>query len=260
MKQEVSQLLVSLNKFNATDTHSIFIPSLGREALFNSLTVKQQKDILKSAFDVRTGVFSFIEILNQLIAESCKESLNFNIIDKSYIALHFKSLFFKGKTYAKKKDEDVVIDLEAHIKNIKKEIIPQHLLKRDITIGPITAECSLPSLSYESSISAETKSIISNLIKDKKEENIKDVVGEVYIFEILKFLNSIKYIFNNEPVTVNMNDLNLKDKASVFENLPSTLNNGIIDYIKEIRNFEKKYLEVGDATITIDPIFFNKTD
>ena len=260
MKQEVAQLLVSLEKYNIAENFSIFIPSVGREVVFNSLTVKQQKDILKSAFDTKTAILSFIETFNNIIAESSKEPIAFNILDKTFIALKFKSLFFNGKTFGKDGENVQEIDLEAHLKTITPTPIPTELMQSTINVGPITAECSIPSLTYETAITKEAKAVIQDLIKDRKEENLKEAVGELYIFEILKFIKTLKYTFNNEPVTIDMTALPLKEKASVFENLPLSLNNLIIDYIKNVRNLEKPWLQSGNVTITIDPIFFNKTD
>ena len=261
MKQEVAQMLVSLDKFNTAENYTIFVPSVNKPVQFSYLTVKQQKDMLKSAFDTKTSVFLFIETFNRIIADACKEPIAFNIIDKAIIALHFKEHFFKGKSYAKKKDDTLAeFDLSTHLNTIPAAGIPDDLVKKTIVSGPLTVECSVPTLAYETAISAESRGVINAIIQEKKEENLRDAVGEIYIFEILKFINTIKYTFNNEPVVIDMTIMPLKEKAVVFENLPSTVNNLIIDYIKSIRNFEKTYLSVGDLTISIDPTFFNKTD
>jgi hypothetical protein len=260
MKPEVAQLLVALDKFNTAENPAIFVPSQGKTLPFNPVTVKQQKDILKSAFDTKTSVFLFIETFNRILAEACKENVPLTILDKSYLALHFKQKFFKGKSYGKKGEDLVPFDLDAHLKGLETKAIPAELIAKTITSGPLIVECVLPTLTYENAISAESRSVINELIKDKKEENIKDVVGELYIYEILKFIKTIKYTFNNEPVIIDLTQLPLKEKASVFENLPLTVNNEIIDYIKTVRIFEKPYLNAGDVSITIDPIFFNKTD
>ena len=260
MKPEVAQLLVSLDKFNVSENISIFVPSIGRPVVFSFLTVKQQKDILKSAFDTKTSVFSFTETFNRIIAESCKEPIAFNIIDKTVISLYFKQLFFKGISYGKRGDEVVSFNLDAHLQSIPLKVISTDLTKKTIVVGPLTVECSIPTLAYESLIATESKTIISNIVQDKKEETLKEAIGEIYIFEILKFINTIKYTFNGEPVIIDLTPLPLKEKASIFENLPLSVNNSIIDYIKAIRSIEKPYLQAGDITITIDPVFFNKTD
>jgi hypothetical protein len=260
MKQEVSQLLVSLEKFSTTENLHLYVPSLGRPVNFSFLTIKQQKDILKSAFDAKTGIFQFIETYNKILDEICKEKIPLNIIDKASISLYLKQRFFQGKCFGKLNGEDTEIDLAAHIESLPFVKIPNELLSKSITVGPITVECSIPLLSYEAAISSESKSILQELLKDKKDENLQDIIGEIYIFEILKFLKNIKYTFNNEPVNIDLTTLPLKEKASIFENLPLTLNNQILDYIKSIRNLEKPYLQVGDVSITIDPVFFNKTE
>jgi len=260
MKPEVAQLLVSLDKFNTSESQPIYVPSIGKAVMFSALTIKQQKDILKSAFDTKTSIFQFIETFNRIITETCKEKIPFTIIDKAIIALYFKQCFFKGKSYLKKEDTFIEFDLLEHLKGIKETPIPADLASKTIAAGPITVECSIPTLAYESTIAAESRGIISAIMLDKKEENLKDAVGEIYIFEILKFIKNIKYVFNGEPVVIDLTVLPLKEKASIFENLPLTINNSVIDYIKAIRNLEKPYLSVGDMTIVIDPVFFNKTD
>jgi hypothetical protein len=58
----------------------------------------------------------------------------------------------------------------------------------------------------------------------------------LFVYEILKFVSKIT-VGSDE---INMKELPIKDRLTIVENLPATINNEILDYIQETNNNEEE--------------------
>ena len=82
--------------------------------------------------------------------------------------------------------------------------------------GPIEIKLEIPSLKEENKV-------LSYLIDFLKREGDKDVgknIGNIYTFEIVKFINSVKF-GENELV---FSQIPVKDRVKVVESLPLSIN------------------------------------
>jgi len=83
---------------------------------------------------------------------------------------------------------------------------------------------------------------------------ISDAIGNLYIYEIAKYIDSIT--IGNE--TINCNLLAVKELVNIIENLPAKLNEEVLNFMSKLRKTEEEFLTVSNNIIIIDSRFFTK--
>jgi hypothetical protein len=135
------------------------------------------------------------------------------------------------------------------IKILDKIDIPlQHIVE-----GAVTVELDTPTLSEENKV-------INYAIDILKKDGEKDVgknLTNLFTFEIVKFVKSVKF----GDKSLGFSELSVKDRISVIENLPLSINQDIakfIDKIKEIDRTQTKVVIDGEEkSFDIDITFFD---
>jgi hypothetical protein len=133
--------------------------------------------------------------------------------------------------------------------------LPEHLKQKEISDNNLKVNLQVPSLTKDTEINRETAKKIS---QDKSESLSKEAVGEMFINELVKYIDKISIDNNGKIVELNFKDVTFEQKVQLVEKLPLTLNSKIFDYINEVRNFEKTaFIKDGkQLDLTIDPSFF----
>ena len=248
MGNSIDDILKELDTLSIQESLDIFVPSLNKYVKFKKLTLKQQKELLKTSIDENLIKLSFNILMNEIIAENIIEGIDTRSLltfDRNAIAvgLRVKSLESKYKT-----DDNKEIDLNGFIRHYPEIKIDKNQLKSDIIESNFTVLLEAPNLQTDKELSQYAL----NKIKNSANNDIKVIVGELVIYELVKFIKFIKI----QEKEVNFSTLPVKERITIAERLPSSITNRIFDFVKAFRDIEGQYSKVEDTVIDIDGNFF----
>lgn len=231
----VNSLLEKLTQIKSEDTVGVKLPSTGKEVVFNTINVKQQKNLLKYAMDGAGGIASVLKEMNTIIFDNIiDKTVEVSSVDKYPIllALRKKSLGdvirVDGKQYS-------LTDLPAYSK------LPKSLLSHNVNMFGISVDLQLPSLQKETEYLNKTISDVKKVTEDKA----KETVSVMYTYELIKFIKTITF----SDGSIEFGDLSTQDKKTIVENLPVELNQQILNFINKVRNFENEFITFVDNTV-----------
>jgi len=245
----VTSILSKLNQINESNLISVYVPSAKKEMKFKPISVRQQKDLIKSGLD---GILSGIiisNVINQVITDNSTEKYDFLVVDKIPVILSLRKQSFGSEFVSKQDQNETRYDLDLIL---SKDLSYTNIGKTQLSLDNVDITVTLDVLTLEE----DTK--INNFQLDKlkkgKEEDISETVGSLFIYEILKFITKLEV--NKEEV--DMKAYSIKDRLSVVENIPAELNNKILEYIQGFRKEEMDYITVDGNTLSIDARLFSK--
>lgn len=237
---------------------STFARTLNADVTLLPLTIKQQKNIIKTALDVVLSPITFSLITSEIIKENLQPKANLSILDKplALLALRTNSL---GSEYTVDSEEKTVLDLTNIL--TKRNPVDVSSLSETLTFDNLEITTKVPSLEEDYRVNLECKKVLENR-KSADSEKVKDLIGEVYVYEIIKFIDNIKITVDSKVDEVKFNVLSINQKVETVESLPMAVTTKLIESIAKIRNVESEPLKVlvGDkeVTISIDTAFFTK--
>jgi hypothetical protein len=243
----VNSILSKLNQLSNDNLVSVYIPSAKREMKFKQLSVKQQKDLIKTGLDGTISGLTFNNAVSDIIADNSIENYEFLVVDRYPIILALRKYSFGTKFVSRDGETEETIDLD--------DIISKNLeFSQDFcVIIPLNEEVS----AYIDVCSLKTDKTINDYqisaMKKRKDESISDSIGEIFVLEIVKFITKL----NIGSDSIEMSTLSIKDRVSIVESIPVTLNNLILEYIQLLRKTEMEYLKVGDVQLQIDARLFS---
>lgn len=240
--EKFNEALASLDSLKKE--FELFVPSQGKKVKFKGLTTKQQKDAVKSALEKAFSGISFAILANSIIKENSLEKIEFLTSDRSYLlaALRASSL---TKLYKK---DDKEIDISFVLSN--NITLPSDIRTLEIVEDNLKVKASIPNFTRDTAINIETKKKLTPLPDD---DNLaKEAVGEIYINELAKYIDSIHITTGSDIVELTFDSLTLTQKIQVLEKLPLSVNNKLIDFINNAKAFEKKYFEKDGVSVDID--------
>lgn len=240
--ENFNNVLTSLEGLNKT--FDIFVPSLNRKIKFKGLTTKQQKEAVKTALDKAFSGISFSNLTNTIINENSTEKVEFNILDRNYILVVLRALSLSSTVIS----EEGTLDISFVANN--NFTIPENLKNRELEDSNLKINVTLPSLAQDSFINQETKKKLSPLADN---DNLpSEAVGEMYVNELVKYINKIVINDGTKPVEVEFNQLTFSQRVKLVENLPLSANTKLVNFINEVKQFEKKYFVQNDKEVEID--------
>ena len=159
----------------------IFVPSANKDVNATQINLKQQKDIISTAVNGVVGALQFTKAVNDVIVDNV-DGDNFYTFDRVpvLLALRQQSL---GSSIKDSKDNIVSIDDFVS----KAKDTPKFELKKEVSIDSIKVKLKLPTLKEENVILKRCISEIENL----KSDSLSDAMGLIYIFEIVKVIESV---------------------------------------------------------------------
>lgn len=208
------------------------------------LSFKQQKNLISTIADGVVGALKFQKFINEAIIENT--GLNtLKVSDKLPIILKMR-MDALGNTIKIDGEEGDISPVLEKAKKLK--------FKQTKTIkGQLLVELEVPTMVYENSIIHAT----IECLKREGDSEVSKNVGNIYTYEILKYIKSIKF---GEEVLV-FSDIPIKDKVKIVDNLPVSLNKEIISFIQELKNKETETLKVvingEEKGFDIDVSFFD---
>ena len=243
MDNNVQQFLDSIQELKAKKFKA-YQASTKKEVDCSPLTFKQQKDIIATVADGTVGVLKFQKILNDILIENT-ESDTLKVEDKLPLILKIRG---ESLGYDLKLDGEVG-SIESNIQSTRKIKSP----KEKTISGAVDVVLATPTLKDENKV-------INYAIEILKKDGDKDAgknIGNIYTFEIVKFIKSVKF-GENEIV---FGDTPVKDRVKIVENLPLSLNKEIIKYIEAFKEDEQSHLKVTingeEKAFDIDVSFFD---
>lgn len=246
--EKLSSALNSLDSL--TKSYEIFVPSLNRKVKFKGLNTKQQKDAVKSALEKTSAGLSFSLLLNSILKENCQEKVEFLLTDRSYIAACLRVLSLSPIYGKDENKQDLTFVLTNNIP------LPVELKAAEISEDNIKLTLSIPTFIRDSIVNIETKKKLLPL--PDNDDLPKEVVGEIYINELVKYIDKLTIIDNGAVTDINFDELTVLQKVQLIEKLPLTVNTKLLDYINRVKLFEKKYFTHNNnvVDISIDPTLF----
>lgn len=225
----------------------IYVPSRDKDVVATPITLKQQKEIISTTLGGIRGALDFTKIINELILENIHEK-DFYTFDRTPIilGLRYNSLGDKVKT-----GDDKVVSLKPILNNIKTKEAKFTLTKK-ASIDSIKVHFRVPTLEQETVVIKKCILEIDKL----QEENITKAMGMIYIFELIKYIDSVS-IGGEEALY--FNDLKVMDRVKILEQLPLQVYDKLSTFIKPINDYDISILSTDDGTITIDTSLFDAT-
>jgi hypothetical protein len=248
MSSNVSDILKQLETLNASAGISVYIPSLKKAVRFKNLNLKQQKDLLKSSIDDTLTKLSFTTKFYNIIQENAIDILDINKLytfDRSAIALSLRANGLSS-TYNGINLNDVIAQTQTIV-------ISPESLGTTLNVQDLTVNLEAPTLGVDRDINLTTTAKLKN-VSDK---DVKTLVGELFVHEIVKFIKTITFKTESGEQVVNFSELKVDDKITVTEQLPSTVTGKILDYIKSYRTFESKFVTLNETSVEVDSSFFS---
>jgi hypothetical protein len=242
MEDNVKSFLEKIKELKE-QTVKVYVGSLKKEVDSLHLSFKQQKDLIGTIGDGNLGALKFQKVLNLAVLDNVGND-TLLVTDKLPVIIKLRSESIGNLV----KRDDIDINLEDVLKNLKNIKYP----KSKTIKGNITIELQIPT------IKEETKVIQTALESLKQDEtDIGKSIGNIYTYEIVKYINKIKFgedelLFSAIPV---------KDRFKVVDNLPLSTNKEIIEFIQDIKVKESEALEYNvngeTKVLEIDVSFFD---
>ena len=248
---KIKQIAI-INKVNT------YARSVNADVSFLPLTIKQQKNIIKTALDVVLSPITFSLTTTEIIKENIQTKTNLSIIDKPLILLALRANSL-GTSYVIDGEQKEVVDLSECLK--RREAINIADLAETLTFDNLEITTKVPSLEEDYRVNLDCKRVLDSR-KSNDNDKIKDLIGEVYVYEIIKFIDNIKVTVDNKTDEIKFNILSINQKVETVESLPMAVTTKLIQSIANIRKVETDSLKlmVGDkeVTINLDTAFFTK--
>jgi hypothetical protein len=244
-------ILTKLKELNNSNLVSVFVPSQQKEMSFRQISVKQQKDLMKTGLDGALSGLTISNVIAGIILENSVEKCDFLVSDRIPIILALRKHSLGDVVSIKDENEQTkTYDLDKIIINKLNYTLPYTKVVSEKT-SSIKVELSVPTLDDDIKINDFQLS----LLKKKKDElEISDTVGSMFVFEVCKFISKIT--LNGEET--DLNGFSVKDRSTVVENLPASINSQILSYLQTFREEETEYLKIDGDQLPIDARLFSK--
>lgn len=241
-------LIEFFKELDTVNGYDVYIPSLDKDLKFKQLTTEQLKSLLKTAVGSPIYNTDFILAFNNIIKDNCLDkdvnTDNFTIYDKLFILFKTKiecispdyTFYFTDEEISEfnLSDESSTISLLNHYNNFRNK--GKKITNKTIQSNNITIECSLPTLDIENKFEKELHS--DNIYDDLTTKDLQDIIGDTFINEISKFINSITVDGNIHDLTTE----SFTNRVKIIEKMPVNIVNDIIKYIEEYKNTTKELL------------------
>lgn len=244
-----SDLLSKLNKINEANTVLAYIPSINKKSAFRAVNVKQQKDLIGTASPNATAGVVLNQSLNKIVLEnSVDKEICFSIIDRYPVILALRGLI-NDKIQA---GDNNFIDIQNHLKEKENNKIDVDMTAQVIEpAAGVSISLAIPSIKKDS----EINEALIKIIKSSKDENFGEIISNLFIYEIIKFIENISV---GDDV-YNFNDFTINERIKLVESLPVSINSKIMQYMEEVRGVENMFIETEFGSIEIDATFFTAT-
>jgi hypothetical protein len=239
----VKSFIDELKQLSNNDCFNVYVPSLDKEIKFRAFSVKQHKDLMKSALDGVEGTLKMYKIFNDIILSNSLDPVDFTLYDRTKILVDLR-----------KQCISEIVDISDIKYNLNDLPVFNFSFDKEQTFKykKITVEVSLPSLEIDSNITE--KSVLEFSKYSTEDKKIGNSLSILLVYELMKFINTLTI----EDTVINFNEINTTDKKAIIDNLPLKLINDILDYIARFKDYEQALFTFSDGTkLTIDASFLS---
>ena len=106
----------------------------------------------------------------------------------------------------------------------------------------------VPTLREENSILTKCEQDIST-----EQDQLKDGVGKLYIYELLKYIQSVQV----DDDILDLSDVKISERVKLVEKLPLSVYTKVSSFIEDINKYNSDLLTVDEEEISIDVEFFD---
>jgi len=237
MAENIENILNYLKELGIATSFSVQIPSTNNIVTFKQLNTEQLRQLLETITSTATITNKFNTVFLKILKDNLlTEGTNIDdltIYDIQYLALQMRvnSLSDKLTIYFTEEEIDAYqlpnasyeLDLKEFINSKKLNVVPNEL----VTENNIQIICQVPTAKDEGAFLKHFTNNIETVLK----KDLEDLVGEIFIYEIVK---SIKQITTNET-TIIFENLSFTDRAEIVKQLPTSLTGKIITYIEKYK-------------------------
>ena len=211
------------------------------------LTLAQQKKIIESAGDETLAVLFFNTIFYSILKENIiNDNINnFNTVDRVQMALALRN-YLNNEVEIDDGSKINLNEIISRNKEINETLEPEEIIEDNFTF-----QVAAPSLELDEKINK----ILLNKYKNSNlnENKLKNLISDLYVYEITKFITRIKI---NEAELIVHDNINIS--VEILEKIDTKIFGKITEYINKTRDLEAKYAKfiTGDETIEITPNLF----
>ena len=244
MSSTARSFLNKLKDINEANTVTVKVPSLEKNIDLKLISVSQQKDMLRTAFDGVDGIIARSVVSNKIITDNIVGEDELLTIDKPaiFIALRTESL---GTAITVK---GVEYDL-TNVTPIKKSDVK---LKHTVTHDDIKVDLAVPTLAIDSEVSAKLAKEIAKV--ETTDDKIKAGIDIVISHESAKYIDKVTV----GEDTIMFAEISVHERVDIVNNLPLSLNNDIVSYIGSIKEATDKAMTVAEEVVVeIDASFLS---
>ena len=201
------------------------------------LNLQQQKIIIENSIQSNLSVLFFNNSFYNIIKENFAGDINtLDTIDRVSISLSLRQKMSNEYTL-----DDTKVNLSDIIDKNKK---PLSIDPLEIVTDSFTFRVSKPSLVLDNKVNK----LLLNKYKGKKitEDNVNNVISDLYVYEILKFVDEI--IVGDKTLVISEN---FNNSLKILSEIETSELKEIFNYINKIRD-----IELNMTHISITPDFF----
>jgi hypothetical protein len=238
---DIKDFLSELKELNEKDVFKVHIPSINKKVPFKAFSVKQHKDIIKTALDGVGGSILVGKVYNDIIEENCIEDASFRLFDRNKILVDLRRQSVGDKIKIEETDYRIS-ELPGYNFNFPQE--------ESFEYKGLTITVEIPDLQTDSRVIEKCVLEINKLTSEEKKLN--NSINLLLIYELIKFIKSVK----TDTGEIFFADLGIYDRKNIVENLPLRLNNDVLDFITRYKQYEQDLLTFSDGTkLIIDASF-----
>ena len=238
---DIKSFLSELKQLNEKDCFDVFVPSINKKVLFKALSVKQHKDVVKSLLSGVEGTVLVAKIFNDIINENSVQPINFKLYDRNKILVELRRQSISNKVTIDDKDY-LLSELPEYTAIFKEDA--------EFSYKGIKVKATIPTLELDSKITEKSVVEISKFTSDDKK--VGNSINVLLAYEIMKFIETIQI----DDTLIIFSELGTYDKKNIIENLPLKLNNDILEYITQYKEYEQELFTYSDgAKLNIDGSF-----
>ena len=233
----------------------IFVPSINKNVMFKPLNIRQQKEIIKSSLDKNIPGISFNTVINEIISENSQEKIEFLVLDRLNIAFNLRKNIFGDKINVSRSEESKIFtSIDEKLSKIKLQV-SDSLKQKEINIDGLKILLKTPTLNTDNKVNKDAQKNLSHLLE--KDNAVKDLVSELFVYELIKFIDTIEI----DSQILLVKELSISQQIKTLESLPANVNKEIMNFVESIRDYEKQYqvfkVENKEYNVTIDASFFS---
>ena len=215
-----------------------FLPTLNKSIDILPISLSQQKTIIESTIDTTVSLLNFNSNIYKIINQNTSEPQQISTVDRVNLVLTLRQQMQDSI-----KIDDKIFNLSSIIEKNLSVKIPQ--LTKTVTSDNFLFTLKVPTIEIDNKINQH----ILKIHKDN-DEKIKGFISDLYVGEILKFVESIKILSSDTVITTSASST--ANNFTILEAIDSSEFIGIIKYITDIRELEKELTRIPNTEYYVD--------